>query len=148
MKIELNLSEETETALKLKAARGGLTASELLSAFVHDLVCGEESQGSDERMYADNWYERCYFTHVPADDFYTWLARHYELEAALDDWSALKCMEENDLPGAEDEEEAADIIDSITWRENNIKGRYQEYGGSGDWREEMSEAAKKWDTSQ
>ena len=45
MKIDLNLSTETETALKLKASMGGSTASELLSAFVHDLVCGEESNG-------------------------------------------------------------------------------------------------------
>ena len=145
VKIELNLSEETELELRVKAARGGLTASELLSAFVHDLVEDDRSNGSDERMYANDWYDRCYFTHGPADDFYTWLARRYELEAAMEDWSVIADARADMEYDPDDEEYVQELQEVIEERSKDIAARYRDYGGSGDWEQEMAEAAKKWE---
>lgn len=52
----LNLS--TADALRLfdKAGSVGLTPSELLENFIGDLVCGTYTNGSDERMYANDWF--------------------------------------------------------------------------------------------
>lgn len=146
MKIDLNLSVETETALKLKAARGGLTTSELLSAFVHDLVEDDVSNGSDERMYANDWYDRCYFTHTPALDFYTWLARHYELEDALEDWAVILEARADIEYDPDDEEYVQELQEVIEEHSKNIAARYRDYGGKGNWEQEMAEAVKKWES--
>ena len=37
------------------------TIGELIENFVGDLVGGTYSNGSDERDYADQWFERCWF---------------------------------------------------------------------------------------
>ena len=37
------------------------TIGELIENFAGDLVGGTYSNGSDERDYADQWFERCWF---------------------------------------------------------------------------------------
>ena len=39
----------------------GLSVGELIEGFVGDLVNGTHTHGSDERMYAERWFERCGF---------------------------------------------------------------------------------------
>lgn len=144
LKIELNLDGDAATELKMKAAMGGLTVSELLSAFVHDLVSDRESNGSDERMYAENWYDRCYFTHVPPNDFYTWLARHYELEDAVAVWSTIKEAIADMEYYQDDKEYQQELREIVVERCSAIEDLYRKYGGTGDWKEEMHEAARRW----
>lgn len=57
----LNLSDADVERLAEKALSYGLTAAELLENFIGDIVNGTYSNGSDERMYASEWAERCWF---------------------------------------------------------------------------------------
>lgn len=59
----LNLSDADVERIAYKAAEYHLTVSELLENFIGDLVGGTYSNGSDERMYANQWAERCGFAY-------------------------------------------------------------------------------------
>lgn len=61
----INLSDADVERLAKTAGAYGLTASELLENFIGDLVSGTYSNGSDERMYAEQWAERCWFALAP-----------------------------------------------------------------------------------
>lgn len=58
---KLNLSDADIERLAIRALRYGISATELLENFIGDLVDGTYSNGSDERMYASKWAERCCF---------------------------------------------------------------------------------------
>lgn len=58
---KLNLSDADIERLAVKALRYGISATELLENFIGDLVDGTYSNGSDERMYASEWANRCFF---------------------------------------------------------------------------------------
>ena len=70
----LKLSDADVKRFAEKAAIAELTMEDLLSSFIGDLVCGTHSKGSDERMLAENWFERCGY----GRDKYTLL--HYLIE--------------------------------------------------------------------
>lgn len=59
--ITVRLSDETCRRLAARCGECGLTIGELIEYFVCDLVGGERTNGSDERMYANRWFERCGF---------------------------------------------------------------------------------------
>lgn len=59
--ITLKLSDADVERICEKAGRAGLSVSGLLENFIGDLVCGTYSNGSDERMYAQEWFDRCWF---------------------------------------------------------------------------------------
>lgn len=52
------------TEARESAGEYGLTIGELIENFVGDLVDGTYSNGS-ERMYAQQWFERCWFGMFP-----------------------------------------------------------------------------------
>lgn len=56
-KIELRLSDADCERITEFCGRYGLTLSELLRSFIGDLVDGTHSNGSDERMYAEEWLD-------------------------------------------------------------------------------------------
>lgn len=58
---EIRLSDADVERLAKKALSYNLSATELLENFIGDLVNGTYTNGSDERMYADQWAERCWF---------------------------------------------------------------------------------------
>ena len=60
--INLNLSDADVKRLYIKAAGTSLTHEELIEKFIGDLVCGTYSNGSDERIYAEQWFDRCDFS--------------------------------------------------------------------------------------
>lgn len=58
--LQIKLTDKALTDLKLLAYEAGLgSAGELISSFIGDLT-GWHSNGSDERMYAEQWFERTY----------------------------------------------------------------------------------------
>jgi hypothetical protein len=61
--IILNLSDADMKRISEKASDAGLTVAELLQNFIGDLVDGTYSNGSDERMRANQWFNRCWFAH-------------------------------------------------------------------------------------
>lgn len=80
---QLKLSDADVDRLAMKAAEAGMTMGELLVSFVGDLVGGTYSNGSDERMYAEAWYERCGFSFYPGNDIAR-LAKADALEQMID----------------------------------------------------------------
>ena len=68
-----------------KCGEHGLTIGELIENFVGDLVGGTYSNGSDERDYADQWFERCWFGMFPEPTLLNHLLNlGYEPEHYLD----------------------------------------------------------------
>lgn len=65
--ITLRLSDADCERIARKAGEGGLTVGELLENFIGDLVGGTYTNGSDERMYAQDWFERCWFGGCPGN---------------------------------------------------------------------------------
>lgn len=57
----LKLSDADCDRILQKAAGCGLTVSELLASFIGDLIDGTYTNGSDERMLAQDWFDRCGF---------------------------------------------------------------------------------------
>lgn len=58
---EIRLSDADVERLARKALSYNLSVAELLENFIGDLVGGTYTNGSDERMYAERWAERCWF---------------------------------------------------------------------------------------
>lgn len=65
--IKIKLSDADCERLAKKCGECGLTIGELFENFAGDLVDGTYSNGSDERMCANNWFERCGFPFHPKD---------------------------------------------------------------------------------
>ena len=58
---KLKLSDADVVRIFEKAGSVDLTPSELMESFIGDLICGTHTHGSDERMYANEWFDRCGF---------------------------------------------------------------------------------------
>ena len=82
--ITINLSDADVKRLAEKSGEGGLTISELLENFIGDLVDGTYSNGSDERMYAEQWYQRCWFAMFSDDTFLKFLLLWGDLDDFID----------------------------------------------------------------
>lgn len=82
--ITVNLSDADVKRLAEKSGEGGLTISELLENFIGDLVDGTYSNGSDERMYAERWYQRCWFAMFLDDTFLKFLLLWGDLDNFID----------------------------------------------------------------
>ena len=76
----LNLSDADVKRIAKKAGAYGLTVSELLENFIGDLVAGTYSNGSDERIYADRWAERCWFSLDPEKNLVQYLCEAWEFD--------------------------------------------------------------------
>jgi predicted DNA binding CopG/RHH family protein len=59
--ITLKLSDADCERISKLTGKNGLTVGVLLENFIGDLVTGTYSNGSDEREYAQRWFERCGF---------------------------------------------------------------------------------------
>lgn len=70
---KLQLSDSDVKELFAKSGKVGLTPDELLSNFVYDLICGTYTNGSDERMYAEQWFDRCAFSYSRNSSFLSFL---------------------------------------------------------------------------
>jgi len=84
-KITVKLSDADCDRLARKCGEHGLTIGELIENFVGDLVGGTYCNGSDERDYADQWFERCWFGMFPEPTLLNHLLNlGYEPEHYLD----------------------------------------------------------------
>ena len=126
--ITLQLSDADVDRLLNKAGEVGLTASELLENFVGDLVCGTYSNGSDERDYANEWFERCGFSWPVGEmSFLQWLISEYNLEEVLEAWNDLQ---ELLARGELDEDNKGDeeaFKDTIGYDEKIVNDLFSEY---------------------
>ena len=76
--ITVKLSDADCDRLAKKCGEHGLTIGELIENFVGDLVSGTYSNGSDERDYADQWFERCWFGMFPEKTLLNHLLLNWE----------------------------------------------------------------------
>ena len=64
-KLIIELSDADVERISIQAGMHGLSVKELIEAFIGDLIGGTYSNGSDERDYANQWFERCWFGMYP-----------------------------------------------------------------------------------
>ena len=83
-----------------------MTVAELIKNFIGDLVDGTYSNGSDERMYANEWFDRCYFGADPDYTFLKYLIEQGDVERVIE---ALKIIEEGKQSIAEIKEDIAEM---------------------------------------
>lgn len=125
-KIAVKLSGEDCDRLARLCGTHGLTIGELIENFIGDL-CGTYSNGSDERMCAEQWFDRCWFGMFPEPTLLSCLLswgnepKDYlklldDLETAKDD---KKYLEEH--PDEADDEEVSYFDDYIAEREKELK---------------------------
>ena len=67
-----------------KAAGVGLSLEELIETFINDLICGEHSNGGDERDLAYACFERCHFSHSTSETFLQDLISYGDLDVFLE----------------------------------------------------------------
>lgn len=88
--IQVNLPEEDALCFAKKAGAYGLTVGQLIENFIADLICGEFSNGSDERMYAHLWFDRCGFSMFPDRTFLHYLIEYGMVKEMLSLWADLQ----------------------------------------------------------
>lgn len=109
----LELSDADVKRLYEKTAADGITPAELLQGFIGDLLDGTYTHGSDERMLADNYYERCCYDIGLERDFLQWALYEYRLDDITDLLEELESIESDLLYYEDYPEEAADDPDGV-----------------------------------
>ncbi len=130
----VNLSDADVERLFNKVGEAGLTVSELFGNFVGDLVSGTYSNGSDERMYANQWFDRCWFgMGFGESSFLQWLITNDSVSEAIDAWNDLQDakneLQEFQIEDESDEEYADNCKEDISYYEeilNDMFGGYKE----------------------
>lgn len=86
----LELSDADVKRLYEKAYSNGITPAQLLQDYIGDLLDGTYSRGSDERMYANEYFDRCIYT-WPDDrrSFLQWALQEYRIDDIADELKTL-----------------------------------------------------------
>lgn len=93
--LTLQLSDADVRRIWEKAGSAGLTVEQLLTSFIGDLVDGTYSNGSDERMYADDWFNRCGFEIEAEPTFLKYAINNWVLNEILELHSDLQSAKED-----------------------------------------------------
>lgn len=131
----LNLCDADLKALYEKAGSASITPELLIENFISDLVSGKYSNGSDERMYADNWYERCWFSMSEYDSLLAYLIRegvYYDfidccIVAATNKEAIKDCLEDDKMSSGEKQENIALWKMEIEEAEEAMHNMYEDY---------------------
>lgn len=86
----LELSDADVKRLYEKAYSNGITPAQLLQDYIGDLLDGTYTRGSDERMYAQQYFDRCIYT-WPDDprSFLQWALEEYRIDDIADELETL-----------------------------------------------------------
>lgn len=140
-KIEVKLSDADVKRISQKAAAHGLTVGKLIENFIDDLVGGTYSNGSDERMYAEQWFERCWFGMLPDFTFLKYLIEWGFIEDALETWESISDHEE-EIRYIE-ESLASGVMKSsqgdYTWKDLRRSDNTPSYASKEEWETEQRE---------
>ena len=90
---QIRLSDADVKRIFDQAGKVNLSPEELLENFIGDLVDGTYSNGSDERMLAHEWFERCGFNFMPEHTFLKYLIDDYRVDELLENVNDLKIYE-------------------------------------------------------
>lgn len=129
----VELTDSTITDFFNKCYQDGTTPAEVLEGFINDLVCGSHTRGSDERMIAGQYYDRCCYGMFAADTFCRFCLIDYrmdELREALEqkqDAAADLAYYEDHKEEDPDGTEAAFLRDNLREAEDEINEIYRDY---------------------
>ena len=125
---DIRLSDADYRRIAEKAAIAEMSVEELLASFIGDLVNGTYSNGSDERMYAQNWYDRCGFGDFYRNSFLHYLIDEYAVEDFVESWdSAEDYKEEADYAKKEIEEPTIDWKNIVDSNDNQVYATKEAY---------------------
>lgn len=123
----VELTEDTFQRFIEQCYRDGTTPAEVLEGFINDLVCGSQTRGSDERMIAQQYYDRCCYGMLAEDTFCRFCLIDYRMDElrealeqkqyAAEDLAYYEEHPEEDTNGKEDaflREELREAEDAIT----------------------------------
>lgn len=118
--VKLKLSDADCDRLLKKAGEHGLTVAELLQNFIGDLVDGTYTNGSDERMYAQDWFGRCGFGMFPEHTLLRYLLQNdYDVDDFVTAWDEQENYQEHPEEYAE---EKADLDEGEKlWFEEDLE---------------------------
>jgi hypothetical protein len=148
--ITVKLSDADCERLVRKCGEHNITVGELIENFVGDLIGGTHSNGSDERMYAKQWFERCWFGMFPDETLLNHLlCRGYDPEDYLDTLDNIEtAMKEKEYLAEhpeEADEEAQYLDDDIADWQEELKDMREDWKPEKDPNmEEELELIKKW----
>lgn len=154
--IKISLSTADMRRLWKKAGSVGMTAGELLASFIGDLVGGTYTNGSDERMFAQQWFDRCWFSMFPTKTFLRYLIEWGELESVLSDdqeindeksdLAELEAMPDKDGDDLEEIKSLKEYIADCQERVDEVFSKFVEWckdDPHGSYEEEMQKV-RKW----
>lgn len=127
--ITISLSDEDCRRLLIKAGSVGFTVDELLRNFVGDLVDGTYSNGSDERMYANQWLERCGFSYFSESTLLSYLLNtfNYGIDAVKRLIDYYDEVNELKVSIAQAKEYSEDCKNNIQSLEDDLEGCWINY---------------------
>lgn len=124
--VVIKLTDDDSEDICRKAAMVGLTVSELLENFIADLVGSDtRSNGSDERMYAEQWFERCWFSFEPEQTFLRYLIEWESTDSVdktIEMWNDLQYLRGEEKLEECDEEWSEELSEEL----NDIFCEYHE----------------------
>ena len=134
----LELTDEDTADFIRKCYQDGTTPAEVLEGFINDLIAGSRTRGSDERMYAGQYYERCGYGFFFSGEYRTftqWLLSEYgdySLKEIIDSLDFTKTIEEDiaylkEHPEECEEGELEDLEAELKGSTEDIERYYQEY---------------------
>ena len=85
----LRLSDADAKQLYIKAGMSGIRVTELLEHFIQDLTYSINSNGSDERDLANQWFDRCMFRDLYGSSFVQFALESGNGKWAADLWQSL-----------------------------------------------------------
>lgn len=111
--ITLILPDDDIDALCRKAGSSQLTVAQLIENFISDLIEGSKTNGSDERMYAQQWFERCWFTTLSDKTFLSYLIGFDRIDSAIEIWDELQDYERQKELDEYDKEEMGALREEL-----------------------------------
>lgn len=138
--LTIELSDEDMRRLCEKAGSVSMTVGGLLENFIADLIGGEGTNGSDERMYINQWFCRCGFYALWDMSFLAWLIDMELLEDAIYEWESIQSINKKGVKDQDDQEELHEHWDNLkSWLTE-----YRDTGGEHSDLEREMEKAIEW----
>lgn len=140
--ITIKISDGTWNRTICRAMKYGMLPEELISAFLEDLTYGDYSNGSDERMHANEWFDRCRGTMVGSleDSLLKKLLESRELEDFLNVYDDLKSAKESiewikrDIETGVVKRPWFDNPEGYTWEKGfYVNGVHYDYSSKEEW---------------
>lgn len=120
------LSDSDCDKLAEKAGSVGMSVGDLLAHFIGDLVGGTFTSGSDERLFAEQWFDRCGWAMFPEPTFLRWLCENGTTDDFMGHYDFMKeCEEDLCAEDPSDTEEAN--RQEIEYQRQWMESEYREF---------------------